>query len=133
MTIHVYSVRMISKRDSSEQKILIMALFMSLSGTVSAARFIAPVDTLGNSLPIDEGERMRQDSLKKTHNNTATGFDATKYILEGRYRNYGDKFTHNWSDRPRNLDQKKTRQMLWHTIHQRNSGEFPEVAAGSEN
>lgn len=75
-----------------------MTLFMSLSGTVSAARFITPVDTLGNNLTMDEGERMRQDSLKKTHNNTATGFDATKYILEGRYRNYGDKFTHNWSD-----------------------------------
>lgn len=85
-------------RINNKYKILFMTLFMNLSATVSATRFSLPVDTLENNLAMDENERMKQDSLKQTHNNTATGFNATKYILEGRYRNYGDNFTHKWND-----------------------------------
>lgn len=46
----------------------------------------------------DDEEEADNDSIGKTHQNKAKEFNALKYIMEHRYRNYGDQFTHKWDD-----------------------------------
>lgn len=47
---------------------------------------------------IDDEEEAEADTIGKTRRNTAKEFNALKYILEHRYRNYGDQFTKKWDD-----------------------------------
>lgn len=45
-----------------------------------------------------EYDEEMSDSTTKTRRNTATEFNALKYVMEGRYRKYGDEFTNAWYD-----------------------------------
>lgn len=64
----------------------------TLAGGLPGAVFRAEVpDSL-----YDEEEAA--DTTGKSRRNYATQFNALKYILEKRYRNYGDTFTHKWDD-----------------------------------
>lgn len=46
----------------------------------------------------DDMEESESDTIGKTRKNTAKEFNALKYILEHRYRNYGYEFTRRWDD-----------------------------------
>lgn len=46
----------------------------------------------------DDMEDGAADSIPKSRKNLATEFNALKYIMERRYRNYGDQFTKRWND-----------------------------------
>ncbi len=68
--------------------------------SASATPDIAPVldDSIDYSM-MDEEEMLRKRSENSTvHKNTATGMNARDYILENRYRNHGDSFSHRFFD-----------------------------------
>lgn len=50
-----------------------------------------------DTLDMDE-EDMLGDSTAMTRKNTATGFNALDYVMEGRYRAYDERFTNRWDD-----------------------------------
>lgn len=52
---------------------------------------------IADSVDVDDDEAP-VDTAIKTRRNTATEFNALKYVLENRYRGYGDKFTKRWDD-----------------------------------
>lgn len=57
---------------------------------------VARQDTI-NYDDYDEEEAMNNNS-GKSRKNTATQFNAVAYILDKRYRNYGEEFTKKWHD-----------------------------------
>ena len=57
----------------------------------------APLTAAPDTLDMDEEDTLG-DSTKMTRKNTATGFNALDYVLEGRYRQYGEEFTNRWDD-----------------------------------
>ena len=63
-----------------------------------------PVQTQGEAVDsivkpsLDDLEDGNRDSIGALHNNYAKEFNALKYVLEKRYRNYGDTFTKRWDD-----------------------------------
>lgn len=65
----------------------------------AAPAAIAPASLTqqADTLDMDE-EEMLGDSAAMTRKNTATGFNALDYVLEGRYRAYGEEFTNRWDD-----------------------------------
>lgn len=57
---------------------------------------VAVQDTI-NYDDYDE-EAAMNDNTGKSRKNTAQGFNAVKYILDKRFRNYGEEFTKKWDD-----------------------------------
>lgn len=53
-----------------------------------------PADTVS----LDDMEEGDNDSIGKTRRNTATNFNALKYVLDKRFHGYGDEFTRKWDD-----------------------------------
>ena len=80
----------------------LLGLTMTLPHSEASAKAIPAHPTYGIAAPdtinYDDMEDGVADSLPKSRHNTAKEFNALKYILEDRYRNYGDRFTKRWND-----------------------------------
>ena len=89
------------------KKLLIMVACLYVTGigsslAANSSDFLAsPGDTVvvRNYDEIDE-EELQRDTVAQKHQNTATGFNALDYVLDGRYRKYryGEEFTRRWDD-----------------------------------
>lgn len=80
-----------------KQNFLICLFLGLLVSQHSVAQTVVPDSVL---LPYlqDEAEKMHRDSLRQHHLNHARGLNASRYVLEDRYRNYGDRFSHRFLD-----------------------------------
>ncbi len=58
----------------------------------------APLAAAPDSLDMMDEDDTHNDSTRMTRKNTAKGFNALDYVLEGRYRTYGEEFTRRWDD-----------------------------------
>ena len=65
------------------------------AGNATALRLPHSITEVPDSL-YDESEM--EDTVGKTRHNYAKEFNALKYVMENRYRRYGDKFTRRWDD-----------------------------------
>lgn len=65
------------------------------AGNAPALRLPHTITEVPDSL-YDESQT--EDTVGKTRNNYAKEFNALKYVMENRYRRYGDKFTRRWDD-----------------------------------
>lgn len=79
----------------------ILTLCMGLWLTAAANNAVtppAPLTAVPDSIDMMDEEDMRNDSTQRVHKNTAKEFNALDYVLEGRYRAYGEEFTNRWDD-----------------------------------
>lgn len=86
-----------------KKQIYIIAVLISVVATTTLAAATPSYPLPAASLPTDsistdDDDEEEADSTVKTRRNTAKEFNALKYIMEGRYRNYGDEFTKAWDD-----------------------------------
>lgn len=66
--------------------------------TVVAPTLADAMKAVPDSIGDDDDDEAPVDTTTKTRRNLATEFNALKYVMEHRYRNYGDKFTKRWDD-----------------------------------
>lgn len=86
-------------------KAAILLLLALPAGTIRAAAYAMPAvpaapatELRGDTISLDDMEESDNDSIGKSRKNTATNFNALKYVLDKRYHGYGDEFTGKWDD-----------------------------------
>lgn len=71
-------------------------LALQATERLSTEPITVPAAVADSLADLDDDEPT--DTTTKTRRNLAKEFNALKYIMERRYRNYGDQFTRHWDD-----------------------------------
>lgn len=70
----------------------------AMYGSAATLEAFKPTPRLAALVDSLDDDDEPADTATKTRRNIATDFNALKYVMERRYRNYGDKFTKRWDD-----------------------------------